>query len=146
MVEREDVNTVHREFGSASFQLTYADCDPAGIVYFASWFPWMERILTGWLFDQNLPSDQILEQHGFATITRQAECEYLEPAALFDKITMSMVSAVFGRTSIQWRFDIVRSTDGALVGRGKITLVIIDRGGKATPVPEVLRQKIQAVT
>jgi len=131
-----------RDFASTRIRLTYADCDPAGIVYFASWFPWMERLLSGWLFDQGLRSDQLMENHGFATITRQAECEYLHPAALFDEIRMDMVSARIGRTSVHWGFTMRRERDGVEVGRGKITWVTIDGQGLPLRVPEQIRAAV----
>lgn len=124
-----------KEFDATRIRLTYAHCDPAGIVYFATWFPVMESMLSGWLHDRGLRSDKLLERFGFATITRQAECEYLSPAALFDEIRVAMTSATVGRTSIQWGFEMIRPLDGVMVGRGKFTLVIIDGGGAAMPVP-----------
>lgn len=130
------------EFASLQVQLSYADCDPAGIVYFASWFPWMERLLSGWLFDRGLRSDHLLEKHGFATITRQTECEYLHPADLFDEIRITMDSARVGRTSIQWGFTMLRLSDGAQVARGKITWVTIDASGNAIPVPIVITDAV----
>lgn len=133
---------VERDFASTRIRLTYADCDPAGIVYFASWFPWMERVLSGWLYDQGLRSDRLMENHGFATITRQAECEYLHPADLFDEIRMDMISAAIGRTSVQWGFTMVREGDGIEVGRGKITWVMIDSEGRPTPVPQEIRAAV----
>ena len=32
------------------FRLAYSECDPAGIVYYATYYPWMERTNTEWLF------------------------------------------------------------------------------------------------
>lgn len=134
--------TGSREFASTGIRLTYADCDPAGIVYFAAWFPWMERLLSGWLYERGLRSDRLMENHGFSTITRQAECEYLHPADLFDEIRMTMDSAVIGRTSVQWGFTMVRQTDGVEVGRGKITWVTIDGQGRPLRVPEQIRAAV----
>lgn len=133
---------IERGFASTQIRLTYADCDPAGIVYFASWFPWMERLLSGWLYDRGLRSDRLMENYGFATITRQAECEYLHPADLFDEIRMNMDLAVIGRTSVQWGFTMIRTSDGIEVGRGRITWVMIDGEGKPVPVPEQIQAAV----
>jgi len=34
-------------------RLSYADTDPAGLVYYATWFGWMERVSTEWMFARN---------------------------------------------------------------------------------------------
>lgn len=135
---------VEGEFASTQIRLTYADCDPAGIVYFASWFPWMERLLSTWMYDQGLRSDELLQRHGFSTITRQAECEYLHPADLFDPIVITMNCAVIGRTSLRWGFTMVRTTDEREVGRGQITWVTLDPDGNPVPVPEVVLRAVEA--
>lgn len=142
MSKRVSSGAISARFGSADVLLTYADCDPAGILYFATWFPWMERILTGWMHDQGLRSDELLESHGFALLTRQTECEYLQPASLFDTIRVSMDSAAIGRTSICWGFSMARIDDDAVVSRGKITWVTIDATGTPTEVPPVLQEAI----
>lgn len=134
---------IQRSFGSVDVRLTYADCDPAGILYFASWFPWMERILSGWLYDQGLRSDRLLEEHGFSLLTRQTECEYLHPASLFDEVRVEMDSASIGRTSIRWGFSMTRTGDSVVVSRGRITWVTIDESGAPVEVPAVLRAVIE---
>lgn len=137
-------SSLRRKFGAVEIHLTYADCDPAGIVYYATWFPWFERLLTQWMHSQGLRPDELMARYGFATITRHAECEYLHPAALFDTIRITMVAATIRRTSIQWEFTIVRTTDQVKVGRGQIALVTIDADGRATPVPAQMRAAIEA--
>lgn len=133
---------ISRTFASADVRLTYADCDPAGILFYGAWFPWMERILSGWLFDQGLRSDGLLERHGFSLLTRQTECEYLRPAKLFDTIRLTLDSATVGRTSIRWGFSMTRIDGMVPVGRGQIVWVTIDEAGTPIGVPHVLSRLI----
>lgn len=138
-----EMTEIETEFASVRFRLSYADCDPAGIVYFASWFPWMERLLSEWMYDHSLRSDQLFQQHGFMVITCHAECEYLYPASLFDPILVTMNSAKIGKTSLKWGFEIIRTTDELLVGRGQLIWVTIGADGAPVPVPSNLVNLVQ---
>ena len=37
------------------FRLSYGDCDPAGIVYFAAYYPWFDRTYNEWAFLGGFP-------------------------------------------------------------------------------------------
>lgn len=133
---------IRRVFGSVQVRLAYADCDPAGIVYFASWFPWMERILSGWAYEHGLRPDELQQNHGFSVLIRQTECEYLHRAKLFDQIRVDMDSATIGATSIRWGFTMTRIGDLTIVGRGHIVWVTVDRTGTPLEIPNVLREAV----
>lgn len=125
-------------------RLSYADCDPAQILYYAAWFPWMERVQSEWLYLNDLRADTLAERFGFATITRRAECDYLSPARLFELIRVSMTVARLGNTSIRFGFRMVRQDDQVLVARGALILVTIDEHGQPVTVPDRLRTVLQA--
>ncbi|WP_434446926.1 acyl-CoA thioesterase [Lentzea sp. E54] len=131
-----------REVHHLELRLSYADCDPARILYFAAWFPWMERVHTEWLYLNDLRQDTLDERYGFRTITRAAECEYLAPASLFQRVRIGLGVAHLGRTSFRWDLRMTRLDDGGLVARGSMTLVTIGTGGSPVPVPEPLRSLV----
>ena len=39
------------------FMLAYGDCDPAGIVYYATYYRWFERVYTCLLYTSPSPRD-----------------------------------------------------------------------------------------
>lgn len=120
-------------------RLTYADCDPSEILYFATWFPAMERVQAEWYYLSGFRQDKLLAERGFSTITRATEAEYLVPTGLFDEIEISLYLGRLGRTSVRSELRMKRLGDGAVVARGSITLVTLDPDGHPTPVPEELR-------
>lgn len=128
-----------REFHHVDMRLSYADCDPAGIIYFSTWFPWMERVQTEWLFNQGLRQDTMMERFGFTTLTRSAECEYVVTTQLYDEVRVALVEAQMGTSSCRFMFRMIRRADGMLVARGSLVLVTVDRAGVPVPVPEPLR-------
>lgn len=133
---------IKKDFASLELRLTYAECDPSGVVYYGSWFPWMERALSGWMVDHDFPSHRLVPLYGFSTVTRHAECSYLYPAELFDWVRVTMISATLGHRSIRWGFEFVRINDSKRVAEGVLTVVTIDSEGVSTPLPDVFREGI----
>lgn len=102
---------------SVRSRLSYADCDPAGIVYYATWFPWMEKTHTEFWLLRGLRFDELLGTYGAVPITRHTECDYLVPTRVFDEIRCEMRSAHVGRTSYRMAFTFVRESDASVAAR-----------------------------
>lgn len=125
-----------------SFRLTYGDCDPAGIVYFAAYFPWMERANTEWHVAVGAPVNSMLGRWGATEITRHAACDYLLPAQLHDRLTVSVCLVRLGRTSFELAFPFRRESDGATTAVGSMVTVMIDEERRPVPIPEFLVGKL----
>lgn len=123
-------------------RLTYADCDPAGILYYATWFPWMERVQSEWFYLQGLRQDTLLDQHGFSTVTRHAECEYLTQVSLFDTIEVRLVVRHVGETSLTFGTEMWWLEGDTLAARGAITLVALSSDNLPIRIPTVLREAL----
>jgi acyl-CoA thioester hydrolase len=129
---------------SLTFRLSYADTDPAGILYFAAWFPWMERAQSEWLFLNGLRQDRLAEQHGFWTVTCHTECDYLVPVGLFDEIRLELRLARIGHRSFDTEHRLFRTSDDVLVGRGLIRVVTVTPEGTSCALPDVLVRHLEA--
>ncbi|MEV6929517.1 hotdog domain-containing protein [Dactylosporangium sp. NPDC051485] len=130
--------TAMPEIHRIDLRLGYADCDPAQIIYYGAWFPWMERVQTEWLYLNDLRPDTLEERFGFRIVSRAAQCEYLSPARVFDRIALSLLVEHVGRTSLRWGFRMVRHDDAALVARAWLVNVTIG----PVPVPEPMRSAL----
>lgn len=126
------------------FRLSYADTDPAGILYYAAWFPWMERMQSEWFWMNGLRQDQLSEEHGFWSVTGHTECDYLVPVGLFDQIRIELRIGRIGTKSFDMEHRMVRTSDEVLVGRGLIRVVTVTPEGGSTPIPGVLRKHLDA--
>ncbi|MFE7244050.1 acyl-CoA thioesterase [Streptomyces sp. NPDC057580] len=127
-----------------TFRLGYADTDPAGILYYGAWFPWMERMQSEWFYLNGLRQDQLADKYGFWSVTCRTECEYLVPVGLFDEIRAELRVGRIGRRSFDMRHDLRRTADEVLVGRAGITIVTVTPEGKSTAIPDVLRRHLEA--
>lgn len=133
-----------RPLHSLTLRLSYADTDPAGILYYAAWFPWMERVQTEWFFLNGLRQDQLSERHGFWSVTCHTECDYLVPVGLFEEIRVELRLGRVGGRSFDMTYQMVRTSDGAVVARALITVVTVTPEGGATPIPELLKQHLDS--
>jgi acyl-CoA thioester hydrolase len=124
-------------------RLTYADTDAAAILYYAAWFPWMERVSVQWSYDKGFRFDRMLAEHGAAPVARATSCEYLAATRVYDEIDIDMRVEHLGTRSYRLGFTMTRPTDAVVVARSTLTLVCLDGDGRATPVPAALRSVLQ---
>ncbi|MGW1003039.1 acyl-CoA thioesterase [Streptomyces sp. NPDC002520] len=127
-----------------TFRLGYADTDPAGILYYGAWFPWMERMQSEWFYLNGLRQDRLAQEHGFWSVTCRTECEYLVPVGLFDEIRAELRLGRVGRRSFDMCHEMRRTSDDVLVGRAKITVVTVTPDGASTAIPDLLRRHLDA--
>lgn len=124
-------------------RLSYNDTDPAGILYYASWFPKMEALLSDFMFRNGYRQDESLAVRGWTTVTRATECEYLVAARLFDEIRLELRVGSIGATSFQFQYRMVRTSDDAIVSRAKTTIVIVDGQQRAIRIPGDFRRQLE---
>lgn len=136
---KTDIVSVETPLHAVRLRLSYADCDPAGIVYYATWFPWMEKAHTEYCLLRGLRFDTLLASYGAVPVTRHTECEYLVTTRLFDEIRCGMRPDHVGRTSYRMAFTFVREDDHAVVARSSLTLVCVTAQGTPAPIPGALR-------
>ena len=139
-VRTEQVSERHPLLHEHTQRLSYADTDPAGILYYAAWFPRMEALQTEWLFLQGLRQDTLLERFGWWTVSRATHCDYLLPAKLFDEITIELRVGDIGTSSVRFDFEMWRRTDSALVATASNWLVTVSPDQRPIRLPAVLRE------
>ncbi|HEX3947663.1 MAG TPA: thioesterase family protein [Acidimicrobiales bacterium] len=121
------------------FRLSWGECDPAGIVYFASWFPWLERVQTEWLFLAGERPDTLAERRGIGMVVRHVGCDYLVPAKVFDPLRCRLTGGRFKNTSVVQSFTIDNRDTGVTHARAAMTVVFLDATGRPAPPPATLR-------
>jgi acyl-CoA thioester hydrolase len=120
-------------------RLVYGDTDAAQILYFAAWFPWMERVSVEWAAEHGFRYDQMQKLHGSTPVTRATTCEYTATARVYDEIDIAMHLDHIGNTSYRLGFTMTRPTDAVVVARSTLTLVLIDAAGRPSSIPAPYR-------
>lgn len=123
-------------------RLSYGDTDPAGILYYAAWFPKMEALQSEFLFEQGLRQDELKERFGWWTVSRATACEYLAAAVLFDQVRIELRVGQVGTSSFTFEFEMHRVSDGVLVARAHNTLVTVSPEQSTVRLPESLRERL----
>jgi acyl-CoA thioester hydrolase len=123
----------------AQFPLSYGDTDASGILYFGACFPWIERLSVGWLHENGIRFDQMVERFGLIGVTRATTCEYLSSAHVYDPIEVEMRAARVGATSYTLGFTVTRTSDAQVIARATITIAFADLSGRSTKIPDEIR-------
>jgi acyl-CoA thioester hydrolase len=133
------------------FRLSYGDCDPAGIVYFAAYYPWFERTYNEWAFLAGFPPMRMHELWGATHISVASGCRYRLPGRLHDPFTCRMRLRKLGTTSFSPHFTIDHRETGETFAEGEMTFVFVDRANldddvrpRPVPVPPQLRDALAA--
>lgn len=128
---------------SHTVRLSYADTDPAGILYYAAWFAKMEALQSEFLFLQGLRQDTLVERFGWWTVSRATACEYLAAARLFDEVRIDLRLGRIGTTSFRFAFRMTRIDDDVVVARAENTVVTVSPAQDPVPIPDDLRHRLQ---
>jgi 4-hydroxybenzoyl-CoA thioesterase len=129
-------------------QVQWGDCDPAGIIFYPTYFRWIDA--ASWaLFDAVGYSPKWMRAQHMAMPLVSAECQFLSPAENGDRCEVRSRITRFGGKSFVVEHDVVRS-DGTTLAKAKETRVWgRHANGPGTPmkgeaIPEELKQRFRA--
>jgi len=129
-------------------QVQWGDCDPAGIIFYPTYFRWMDAAAWALLDAVGYSSKRMrAEQRAMPLVS--AECRFIAPAVQGDRCEVRSRIARFGGKSFVVAHDIVRA-DGAALADGSETRVwgrFADGPGsplKGETIPESLKVLFRA--
>lgn len=107
--------------GVLACQVHWGDCDPAGIIFYPTYFRWMDA--ASWALMELVGySAQRMRAEHIAMPLVSAECQFLAPAIHGDRCEVRSRITRFGGKSFAVAHDIVR-TDGTALAKGGETRV-----------------------
>ena len=121
----------------------FADCDPAGIVFYPRFLVMFNNLVEDWCRDGlGFSFDEIVVQRGWGLPTVHLEVNFIAPSRLGEVLTASLYVRNIGTSSIGADIALSGPDDVDRV-RGKVVLVLTDRRNhKSFPIPDDLRAKI----
>jgi acyl-CoA thioester hydrolase len=121
----------------------YEDTDAAGIVYYASYFRFLERARTELLRWMGHEQNELMRE-GVAFAVRAASAEYRKPARLDDLLTVETAIASLGRAQLTFAQHVRRGD--VLLLDAKIRLACIDPArGRPIAMPRALHEQFSAL-
>ncbi len=129
------------QYGSRiAYRVPYADTDQMGVVYYANYLVYFERLRNRLLRDLGLPYRR-LEEMGFALPVIEAHVEYREGARYDDELVISG-RAVRGRGA-RLRVDCeVRRGETLLAGGYTVHACVNLRTGRPVRIPQELAVRL----
>jgi 4-hydroxybenzoyl-CoA thioesterase len=121
----------------------FADCDPAGIVFYPKFLVMFNNLVEDWCRDGlGFSFDEIVVQRGWGLPTVHLEVNFIAPSRLGEVLTASLYVRNIGTSSVGADISL-SGPDGVDRVRGKVVLVLTDRRNhKSFPIPDDLRVKI----
>jgi 4-hydroxybenzoyl-CoA thioesterase len=118
---------------SVRVQVSWGDCDPAGIVFYPRFYAWMDTVSHVLAREMGIPRESMIppgsDMLGFPVVGTQAQ--YLSPARMDDLLEVRTWVARVGRSSLSLRHEILRlEADGGEtpIAHGREDRVFISHG------------------
>lgn len=129
-------------------QVHWGDCDPAGIIFYPTYFRWMDAATWAFMENAGYGAKRMRDEH-LAMPLLSAQCNFVAPARQGDRCEVRSRISRFGGKSFVVSHDIVRS-DGTELAKGAETRVwgrFVDGPGtpmKGVTIPEELKARVRA--
>ena len=102
-------------------QVQWGDCDPAGIIFYPTYFRWMDAATWAFMASVGYDAKRMRAEHRSMPLVA-AECQFVAPAEHGDRCEVRSRIGRFGGKSFVVLHQIVRA-DAATLAQGKETRV-----------------------
>jgi YbgC/YbaW family acyl-CoA thioester hydrolase len=115
-IYNQSVSDFHSIVGRFACEVYWGDCDPAGIIFYPTYFRWMDAATWAFMASVGYTAKRMREEH-LAMPLVGADCQFLAPALQADRCEVRSRIARFGGASFVVAHDIVRA-DGTTLAMG----------------------------
>ncbi len=122
-----------------SIRVPYRGTDASGILHFAEMPHYFELAEHEFFREIGCPKVD-LKPLDFPRVS--VECDYLAPVYYDDLLAVELWVDRLGSSSLTYRFRVRR--DDTEISEGSMTVVCVDAEGKSTPLPDWVRERIEA--
>ena len=119
----------------------YEDTDAGGVVYYANYLKFFERARTEAIKEIGLSNKKLLKENGILIIVKSCKIEYKKPAKLEDQLEIK--SSIISTSKTSFKMKQKAYKDQELITDCEIHLVIVDKKGKPTKIPNLLKKKLE---
>ncbi|MGH9758731.1 MAG: acyl-CoA thioesterase [Candidatus Acidiferrales bacterium] len=124
--------------------MRFADCDPAGIVFYPRYFEMFNDLVEDWCSEGLQHSfTEIVTRRGWGLPTVHTEVDFAAPSVFGETLSSSLSVSAIGASSMTLQIAL-RGPEGEERVRGTIVLVLIDRKlHRPIAIPDDLRARIR---
>jgi 4-hydroxybenzoyl-CoA thioesterase len=130
--------------GRLQRELAWGDCDPAGIVYYPTYYRWMDAASWALLEKAGYPAQRIRAEHVTMPLVH-ADCDFLASPTFGDLIEVRSQVTRWGRSSFSIGHEFVLASAGTVLAKGTESRVWCRYEGgpgsplRAIPLPDEIR-------
>ena len=124
-----------------TIKVYYEDTDSGGVVYYANYLKFLERARSEAIYTLGFTNSGLLEKYNILLIVKSCNIEYKKPAKFEDKINIISEVISFTKTSFLMKQNISRNNE--LITEANVHIVIVDKNGKPSKIPEELKKKLE---
>jgi acyl-CoA thioester hydrolase len=123
----------------------YEDTDAAGVVYYANYLKFLERARSEWLSARGFEVAALEQGDGIAFAVRRVEIDYLKPARLGERLSVTFAVVEGYRSRLVALQEIFRGDE--LLTRARVTVVCLDQASwKPVRIPAALLAHMESPT
>jgi 4-hydroxybenzoyl-CoA thioesterase len=132
---------------SVEIPVRFADCDPAGIVFYPRYFEMFNALVEDWCAQGwGIAFDELIMHRGWGLPTVHLETDFVASSRLGERLTARLTVERIGGASIDVAIRMTGPDDSERV-RAKLVLVLTDRArGKAIALPPEVRERVARYT
>ena len=131
-----------RETFRFPIRVYYEDTDAGGVVYYANYLKYMERVRTEWLAALGYELSTLERVEGIVFVVYRVEVDYRIPAKLGEKIDATLALVELNRASMVVEQDILRGGD--VLTRARVALACVDRANwRLKRIPAPLHERLE---
>ena len=117
-------------------RVRYAETDQMGVVYHANHFIWFEVGRVEFLRRLGFSYRDMEQNDGCFIAVVDARCRYKAPARYDDEVIVRTHLKNVRGSLVHFGYELVRTTDGALLAEGETTHIVTDRQMEMRAIPE----------
>jgi len=119
-------------------------CDPTGFVFYPHYFHIFNALVEDWFYEGlEVPFDKLLMERHRAVPSVKLETTFLKPTRMGETVDFWLTVSHLGSSSIRFTMGVDKDGDQR-VRMNRVIVCVDQRSGKAVPVPQDIREKIQA--
>lgn len=120
------------------FRVRYGETDQMGVVYHAEYLVWCEMGRTEFIRERGLSYAE-MERRGTLLAVADARIRYHAPARYDDLVRVETTLTRLGSRAITFQYLVRNAATSERLATAETTLVALDRGGRATTIPQDIR-------
>ena len=119
-------------------------CDPTGYVFYPQYFHIFNALVEDWFYEGlEIAFDKLLMERHLALPSVKLETTFLGPTRMGETVDFWLTVSHLGNSSIRFTMGVDKEGDQR-VRMNRVIVCVDQRTGKAVPIPQDLREKIQA--